>query len=225
MNNSRKTGLLRLRHLQEVTEAHRDEMTEAGTRFATLADPASAPRVVSAAQLFQTPEDLAARLAGMFRTFGRTLEPSAGLGRLYRAVRAVDSSCPVVLVDSSPECCRELYRETEGDGQAKLIAGDFLEMDVERLGGRFDSIIANPPFKNGADANHIRHAMTLLNPGGRLVALCANGPKQRARLLPIATEWIDLPAGSFKSEGTNVEAAIVVMTADLPSSACERTLA
>lgn len=60
---------------------------------------------------------------------------------------------------------------------------------------------------------HIAHALTMLAPGGRLVALCAAGPKQRARLQPIASEWIDLPAGSFKSEGTNVSAAIVVFDA------------
>jgi hypothetical protein len=45
-----------------------------------------------------------------------------------------------------------------------------------------------------------------------LVSLCAAGPKQRKALEPIADEWHDLPAGSFKSEGTNVSAAIVVMS-------------
>ncbi len=61
--DSRRTGILRLRHLQEVTEAKAEEMAEAAPRFARLADKAaSAPRVVVAFQLFQTPEPLAARL-------------------------------------------------------------------------------------------------------------------------------------------------------------------
>lgn len=209
-NESRKTGLLRLRHLLEVTEARGEEMAEQRERFARLADPASAPRVVSSFNLFQTPEPLAARLADLFTGFGRTLEPSAGLGRLYRAVRQRDATCPVVLVDVSPDCCRELYVATEGDPQARLVAGDFLAMDAARL-GTFDSVVMNPPFKMGTDIRHVRHALTLLAPGGRLVSLVAAGPRQRAALQPLATQWIDLPPGSFASEGTQVAAAIVLI--------------
>jgi hypothetical protein len=43
--------------------------------------------------------------------------------------------------------------------------------------------------------------------------VCANGPRQRAALQPIAVDWIDLPAGSFEAAGTNVNAAIVVLEA------------
>jgi hypothetical protein len=68
----------------------------------------------------------------------------------------------------------------------------------------------NPPFKMGRDIKHILHARTLLAPSGRLVAICANGPRQRAKLMPIADEWHDLPEGTFKGEGTKVNAAICV---------------
>lgn len=211
-SKSRSTGLLRLRHLLEVTEAKGEEMDAERPRFARLADPGSAPRVVVAAQLFQTPELLAAQLAGMFTRFGRTLEPSAGLGRLYRAVRAVDPVCHVTLVEKSADCAGELYRATAGDQNSRLIVDDFLECDVARL-GKFDSIIANPPFSHGADIAHIRHAHSLLAPGGRLVAICAAGPRQRAAFEGLADEWIDLPVGSFKEAFTNVNAAIVVFDA------------
>jgi hypothetical protein len=43
------------------------------------------------------------------------------------------------------------------------------------------------------------------------VAVAANRPRQRERLLPIAAAWIDLPAGSFWEQGTGVNAAIVVV--------------
>lgn len=205
---SRLTGLERLRVLREVSESTGEDMANARGRFERLADPASAPRVVSSFNLFQTPEPLAAQLAGMFGKFGRTLEPSAGLGRLYRAVRRL-SSCRIVLVDNSPECCRELYIATAGDGGARLVQRDFLACQPSDL-GYFDSIIMNPPFKNGADIRHIQHARTFLAPGGRLAAICANGPKQRSALMPLAGAWHDLPPGSFKGEGTNVNAAIVV---------------
>jgi hypothetical protein len=48
-------------------------------------------------------------------------------------------------------------------------------------------------------------------PGGRLVAVCANGPRQREELGEVCSRWIDLPHGSFKSEGTSVSTAIVVL--------------
>jgi SAM-dependent methyltransferase len=212
LNDSRRAGLLRLRHLREATEARAEELAESAARFTRLADPSAAPAVVSSFNLFQTPTPLAARLAGLFQTFGDTLEPSAGLGQLYRAVRGV-SDCPITLVDISPECCRELYRATEADKAARLVTGDFLQMDGERL-GMFDSVIMNPPFKAGADIRHIEHARRFLKPGGRLVAICADGPRQRERLEPIASDWIDLEPGSFAESGTKVNAAIVIFDAD-----------
>jgi hypothetical protein len=57
----------------------------------------------------------------------------------------------------------------------------------------------------------VEHALVKLRPGGRLVAVLANGPRQRERLLPIASAWTDLPPGSFKEQGTRVRAAIVVI--------------
>lgn len=211
LNESRKTGLLRLSHLREQGEAVGAEMEAARSRFARLADPASAPRVVSSFNLFQTPEGLADRAAALADLSGRVLEPSAGLGRLYRAIR-YRSACPVVLVDNSPDCCRELYEATKGDGAATLVQADFLTCDAARLGGLFDGVLMNPPFKMGTDIKHIRHALGMLRPGGKLVAICAAGPRQRAAFESTADEWIDLEPGSFKESGTNVNAAIVVLT-------------
>jgi hypothetical protein len=86
--------------------------------------------------------------------------------------------------------------------------------DFQTLGedlGQFDRIVMNPPFDHGADINHIKHDFALLAPGGRLVAVCANGPRQREELGEVCTLWIDLPAGSFREQGTNVNTAIVVL--------------
>ena len=90
----------------------------------------------------------------------------------------------------------------------KCRCADFLALDDL---GEYDRIVMNPPFERGADINHIAHAFAHLAPGGRLVAVCANGPRQREELGEIATEWIELPPGSFKSEGTNVNTAIVIL--------------
>lgn len=79
-----------------------------------------------------------------------------------------------------------------------------------RLAGAVDSVVMNPPFTRAADVAHVRHALTLLAPGGRLVSVVAPGPKQRAALQTTAAQWIDLPPHSFRSECTDVNAAIVI---------------
>jgi predicted RNA methylase len=211
--DSQATGRLRLRHLLEVTEARGEEIAAERPRFERLSSDQARPRVVSAFNLFQTPEALARQVAELLpEQLGRTLEPSAGLGRLYHALRARDQAAPITLVDNAPDCCAELYRMTEADGLARLIQADFLACDRDRL-GEFDSILMNPPFKNGTDIKHILHARTFLAAGGRLVSICAAGPRQLAKLRPIATEWHDLPAGSFKEAATNVSAAIAIFDA------------
>jgi predicted RNA methylase len=208
MRESQLKGRLRLRHLLEVTEAVGEEMDNERPRFQRLADPESKPRAVSSFNLFQTPEALADQIAQMLPLKGRVLEPSAGLGRLYRAIRKL-SDCHITLVEISADCCRELYRETDSDPHATLIQADFLECTEDRI-GTFDGILMNPPFKQGRDIKHIEHALTFLNPGGRLVSLCANGPRQQKRFRDSADEFHELPAGSFKESFTNVSAAIVV---------------
>ena len=73
----------------------------------------------------------------------------------------------------------------------------------------------NPPFKDGADIDHIMHAVKFLRPGGRLVALCADGPRQGEKLRPLAEAcggwWESLPEGTFAEHGTNVRVAMVVI--------------
>ena len=74
----------------------------------------------------------------------------------------------------------------------------------------------NPPFADGADIHHITHALRLLSPGGRIVALCANGPRQNAQLRPIIEqmggEWEELPANTFAAAGTNVRTVLLTAT-------------
>jgi protein-L-isoaspartate O-methyltransferase len=204
-----RPGLARLLHIREQAEAVGATMAQERGRFAALAQDSAAPRVVAVPLLFQTPEPVAARMAELLAPEpGQTvLEPSAGLGRLYRAIRAKHDG-PMILVEIAPDCCRELYDMTHEDRGTTLKQGDFLSMDL----GPVDAVIMNPPFRRGLDIQHIEHALTMLKPGGRLVALCANGPRQRSAFLDRAEHWEDLPAGSFKEAGTNVNVALLVMT-------------
>jgi predicted RNA methylase len=182
-------------------------------------------QVVSAPQLFPTPRDLAARmvsLAGLANGGAgrRVLEPSAGTGRLLEALAKVGAVEPthqpalqVVAVEVSPALAARLVTS----GLAGTVrCADFLQCrpDADDL-GLFDAVVMNPPFAQGADIEHITHALMMLKPGGRLVALCANGPRQNASLRPMVEArggtWEDLPDDTFKEEGTGVRVALIAM--------------
>lgn len=204
MSDSRRRGLLRLKARLEHNEATGEEMAKQRSRFQSLATDEARPRIVTAFNLFQTPPELAARMVELAGDLsGRILEPSAGLGRIYRAIRDRTDS-DVTLVEQSADCCGELFASASN---ARLIQGDFLACDVDRLGGRFDRVIMNPPFKQGRDVKHVRHAVNMLKPGGVLVALCYDGARQQC-LRNEASHWEQIPAGTF--EGTR--AASVLLT-------------
>jgi 16S rRNA G1207 methylase RsmC len=184
-------------------------------RFTAIERNEPAPAVV-AFNLFQTPDAIASVMVGSLDLFDgcSVLEPSAGLGRLYRAVRRLSASCSITLVEIAPQCCQVLYGETSHDPQTRLLQGDFLTREAV---GLFDRVIMNPPFKQGLDVKHIMHARTLLKPGGRLVALCYDGVKQNAKLRPLADSWRVLPANSFKESGTAAGVVMLTMTNQLSS--------
>ena len=196
--------------LRDQTDAHAQDMARQRERFTALAG-REATRAVSAFQLFQTPEAIADMMVreAFIMDGMRILEPSAGLGRIYRAIRH-RTDTHVTLVEIAPQCSAELYRETQADQQCSLVQDDFLRCDAERLGGLFDVIVMNPPFKNATDMKHIRHAMTFLKPGARIVALCYAGPRQRAAYQNRnGWTWTQLEPGAFKSEGTGAGVAMI----------------
>lgn len=184
---------------------------------------AAGVQVVAVNQLFETPRELAARMVDLAAPAiaSRVLEPSAGTGRLLEALPGVlpfpgqrQTCCDVVAVEIN----HGLAESLRAGGLAQtVIAADFLELATDEL-GQFDCILMNPPFGNAADIQHIKKALELLASGGRLVAICANGPRQRSALLPLVEAaggtWEDLPAGSFKDSGTGVSAALLVVTKD-----------
>jgi len=204
--------LLRLHHLQEVTEAKGEEMEIEAARFDSLRE--SSPRSYAVDGLFQTPPEIADKMVNALGGLsGRVLEPSAGLGRLYQAIRRESAAVDVVLVENNADLCGELWRLIDADMAARLVCDDFLKCGPDRLGGSFDCIVMNPPFRMGKDVTHIKWARSLLAPGGRLVSLCYAGARQRLAIEPIADTWELLPPGSFSSEGTRADVAMVTFSA------------
>ncbi len=170
-------------------------------------------QTVVADQLFITPPELAARAVELaeIRFIHSVLEPSAGTGNLVLATRKDIDVSSLTAVEINRQLCDKLesLQPMQGFARWQTVCQDFLTCGAEL--GKFDRIVMNPPFKRGADILHVKHAARFLKPGGRLVSFCANGSKQRKELKPLASEWYDLPDGSFKASRTNVNAALFVI--------------
>lgn len=179
-------------------------------------------QVVVAPQLFPTPAHLADRMRreAAIEPGMRVLEPSAGTGMLVGAMGGVmfHDGGQLHAIEINRELALRLPSEFP---LTKVHCADFLSCTPEgccsTIGedpsplGTFDRIVMNPPFANADDIKHIRHALTFLKPGGRLVAICAGGPRQEAALKPIADLWEPLPAGTFEESGTNVNTVLLVI--------------
>lgn len=178
-------------------------------------------QTVVAHQLYPTPPDIARRmceLAGSAIYGASILEPSAGTGELIKAaqnyatgadnvrITAVEINHGLVqqleqrrslTVGATPETCR-------------IVHADFLTTNPDEL-GQFGVVLMNPPFENASDIKHIQHALKFLKPGGVLVGICADGPRQNAWLEEHATSIEKLPAGTFA--GTQVRTAMFTIDA------------
>lgn len=96
--------------------------------------------------------------------------------------------------------------------------GDSLEI---LPAGQYDRILINPPFEQLQDIDHIRHSYDVfLKAGGRLVAVCSAGAFfNSCKKAQSFRDWFeglggeveDLPEGSFKASGTNVNTKIVII--------------
>lgn len=142
----------------------------------------------------------------------KVLEPSAGKGNIADAIREnhPDNALDVVEWNTS---LNELLTEKGHN----VVGVDFLQHS-----GEYDKIIMNPPFEKGQDIDHIRHAYSLLNDGGRVVCIMSEGPFYRSdKKATEFREWLDslggvsekLPEGSFKASerSTGVNTRLVVI--------------
>jgi len=185
-------------------------------------------QVTVAPQLFPTPRELARRMAYLADKCGlagkRVLEPSAGTGNLVRAI--IDSATgannvQIVAVEIAAPCILKLWEQRQhtvgaNETDFRIEQGDFLQYSPNDTGERwglgcFHAILMNPPFNHGVDIAHIKHALQFLKPSGKLVAICANGPRQQAELKPLATTWEELPDDTFAASGTHVRTVLLTI--------------
>lgn len=195
------------------SDSRREQRRETAQVFDSMAEQLKqGVQIVSAPQLFPTPHDLAARMVEIadIRLGMTVLEPSAGTGHIMQAILNDECAGAVVAVEINQQLANRLKAEFP---LSDIHCRDFLQ--YSRGNFPVDRIIMNPPFENGSDIKHIQHALTQLKPGGRLVAICANGPRQREKLLPLVDSWEDLPTGTFNQSGTGVNTAMIVIDAPL----------
>lgn len=164
---------------------------------------------------FPTPAAVVARMMGeaMIGERARVLEPSAGSGAILDYIK-VHHPCASLVACERHASLREILT-LKG---FELVGSDFLELTREA--GTFDRIVMNPPFENGQDIEHIRHAFDLLAPHGRLVAIASMSWEFRQdRKFQDFRAWfndrrgvsVHLPSGSFKASGTGVETTMLTL--------------
>lgn len=167
-------------------------------------------------QQFFTPRNIVEEMIqrGRPEAGDRILEPSAGSGNIVFRLSEIDT--PAAIAVEIDEKHIPSLRGLAG----RVHHGDFLQCSpTPRMGGAdlsmlgtFDLILMNPPFTRGQDIAHIKHALKFLKPKGRLVSICANGPRQQVALEALGLwSWEALPSGTFAESGTNVNTAMLVI--------------
>lgn len=167
---------------------------------------------------FPTPDDLADDLVSSAE-IGRgmtVLEPSAGRGALaLRAATWTESIDNVTVCELLEGNARKL-REA---GFKNVHQKDFLTFETDQ---RFDRVVMNPPFSGGADIDHFMHAAKMVDPCGRIAAIMSTSWQhhsgKKATAFRELMEQCDallsqIPAGAFKSSGTQVPTVVVVVDA------------
>lgn len=112
----------------------------------------------------------------------RVLEPSCGKGDILDILK---EECPDIELQAI-ERNYSLSDVLSAKGHAVTFA-DFLEHNE-----LYDRIVQNPPFEQGQDIDHVRHAYSLLRPGGRLVSVVCEGPFFRGDSKSVAfRDWLE----------------------------------
>lgn len=174
---------------------------------------------------FFTPAALAAEMVALAEIQpGMTvLEPSAGGGGLIEAVAQAHSTAIIYAIELDEGLCAAL--RTKWGGRAVVDQGDFLSLPATLR--PIDRVLMNPPFSNGQDVEHVRHAFGMLSPGGKLVAIMSPHPFfAKDRRSAEFRQWLQhhqggfraLPAGTFSESGTNVGTYLVSVTKPDPAA-------
>lgn len=159
---------------------------------------------------FETPIEVVLRMLDLVKPVGNVLEPSAGLGAIVNNIDYPIRN--MYCVEKNEQRAVVLYEKGYG-----VYCGDFLALNPVQC---FDTIFMNPPFEEGQDIDHVRHAYNFLKRGCKMVSVMSEGTffrddrkavAFREELEKIPSSIEKLPEGSFKVSGTGVNTRLVYL--------------
>ncbi len=157
-------------------------------------------------QFFETPSSVADMMIELaeLKPYHRSLEPSAGRGAI---IKAALNKIPSIRFDAIElwDVNANILQSTLG-GKLKTIGClDFLEWEPTNT--LYDRIIANPPFANNQDIDHIKKMYSLLSLGGRLVSVSStHWTFAKEKKCEAFREWlIDVDANIYDIEANSFE--------------------
>lgn len=141
----------------------------------------------------------------------RILEPQCGEAAIMEGLRRAGADD---ILGIEVDLSRVLTSRRKG---FNVLHGNFLEAAAAKP---FDIVVMNPPFYGRHYAKHVRHAWSMLAPGGTLVAILpATARYDHHELDDLVKEgsgrysepWSDLPVGSFSASGTNINTTVLTL--------------
>lgn len=164
---------------------------------------------------FPTPKNVVNKMLDLadIKAGDYVLEPSAGSGNIADLIAEKYSSSKLDVVEKNSSLSEILLEKGHN-----VVDNDFIKYG----GVSYDKIIMNPPFENGQDVDHVKHAYELLKSGGRIVAIMSEHPFFESDKKSVNfRDWLEsvggtsekLPEGSFKESdrSTGVNTRIVVI--------------
>lgn len=166
-------------------------------------------------QFFETPPDMAdwlVMLSGGISDDDIVLEPSAGRGSLIKAIHRSNPHVIVYCYELMPEN-KEFLQNMEN---VRILGDDFMRGEHSE----YSKIIANPPFSNNQDIDHVRMMYVLLKKGGTLASITSahwelSNEKKctdfREWLSSVQGEVLEIQQGEFKSSGTSIQTRVIII--------------
>lgn len=150
------------------------------------------------AGFFPTPKPLIEKMFEMCKVYeGETiLEPSAGLGHIAQEIKEKYPKNDLSVIEFNYSLWEVLEKKGFNAEHMNFISSSH----------KYDVIFMNPPFEKNQDIEHVKHAFSLLNNGGRLVAIMAGNKGNSNKITQEFNEFVnnhgymdDNEEGSFKS--------------------------
>lgn len=172
-------------------------------------------------QFFPTPAKVALKMIDelpYLEMWMKVLEPSAGDGAILKQIMRFDNTASKKLIFDCYELMDINQEKLKQLSYVNLMGTDFLKDCIVQ--DYYDVVIANPPFTNNQDIDHIYKMYEVLKPGGTLVTLASTcwytGSQKKQKdfrdwLNEIGVEPVDLERGDFKESGTMIQASMLVI--------------